>query len=268
MSASGGNFSYLVKFPTVEQGLDYILGHFYTDIDIGVSSSDLWPRTISTKTTQGRQIIVYSREEALARFKQANLLDCRISAYPSRKYYKRHLAPNFLFIDLDSQSLELNKELRQTLSNMKRLLENDSVEPTVLWSGKGYHIYLPTDALVLEDATNIFEDIEIYDPSRRFMQWSEQYLTDGKADPCHSKGVSFNNCMLRVPGSINSKNCNQVRIIQRWNGVRPSIKPLLYDFYIYLADIKLKEAQGVREERSVTDRAAARKMYGYWRRGH
>ncbi len=151
---------------------------------------------------------------------------------------------------------------------MKRLLENDSVEPTVLWSGKGYHIYLPTDALVLEDATNIFEDIEIYDPSRRFMQWSEQYLTDGKADQCHSKGVSFNNCMLRIPGSINSKNCNQVKIIQRWNGVRPSIKPLLYDFYIYLADIKLKEAQGVREERSNTDRAAARKMYAYWRRRH
>ena len=96
---------------------------------------------------------------------------------------------------------------------MKRLFEDDNVQPSVLWSGKGYHIYLPLDALVLEDATIIFEDIDIYDPSRKFMQWAEQHLTDGKADPCHSKGVSFNNCMLRVPGSINSKRYEQVRIV-------------------------------------------------------
>ena len=93
------------------------------------------------------------------------------------------------------------------------------------------------------------------------MQWAEQHLTDGKADPCHSKGVSFNNCMLRVPGSINSKRYEQVRIVQRWNGYRPSIKPLLYDFYIDLADIRLKEAQGIKEETTAADRAATRKMY-------
>jgi Primase X len=61
--------------------------------------------------------------------------------------------------------------------------------------------------------------------------------------------------MLRVPGSFNSKfiqpneigeivnipESAEVKIIQKSNGVRPSIKPLLSKFYIYLADSKIKE---------------------------
>ena len=57
----------------IEEGLDFILSHF---------QEPLWPRTISTKTTGGRQVLLSSRKEALARFTQANYLDCRISAYP------------------------------------------------------------------------------------------------------------------------------------------------------------------------------------------
>jgi hypothetical protein len=130
----------------------------------------------------------------------------------------------------------------------------------VLWSGNGYHIYLPVDGLVLE-YESLFEDIEVYDPSRKFIQWSEQYLTNGKADPYYSKGVSFNDCMLRVPGSINSKVNKEVRIVQKWNGVRPSIKPLLYEFYIHVADAKLMEIQGIKVKQPV----AIRKYYNYWK---
>jgi hypothetical protein len=197
----------------------------------------------------------------MARFKQANILDCRISAYPCSKYVKQYIKqiPNFLFIDLDSQVLDLNKELNQVLTNIKLKFEDYTIEPTVLWSGKGYHIYLPVDAMVLE-YESLFEDIKVYDPSRKFIQWSEQYLSDNKADPCHSKGVSFNNCMLRIPGSVNSKVNRQVTIIQRWNGVKPSIKPLLYDFYIHLADRRLREVQGIR----IKNEATAKKLYSYW----
>jgi hypothetical protein len=79
----GGDFSLLA--PAVEEGLDFILGHF----DL---ADYIWPRTISTKTSQGRQIPVYNKEEALARFKQSNFQDCRINAFPSTKY-TRHLTP-------------------------------------------------------------------------------------------------------------------------------------------------------------------------------
>jgi hypothetical protein len=253
--AYGGTFSLFAYLPAVEEGLDFLLGHF----EAISGSCDIWPRTISTRTTQGKQILVYNREDALTRFKQANLLDCRISAYPSSKYSRRQQAPSLLFIDLDSKALDLDKELKQTVTNIKIFFEDDNIEPTVLWSGKGYHIYLPVDAMVLEHATGIFDDIEVYDPSRKFMQWSEQFLSDNKADPCHSRGVSFNNCMLRVPGSINSKVNEQVRIIQRWNGVRPSIHPLLYDFYIDLADTKIREVQGVKTANMAPN------VYAYWR---
>jgi hypothetical protein len=56
----------------VDDGLDFILSHF---------EEPIWPRTISTHATEGSQVLVDSIEEALARFKQAKLLDCRINAY-------------------------------------------------------------------------------------------------------------------------------------------------------------------------------------------
>jgi hypothetical protein len=72
MSTWGANAS-RVDRNIIEDGLDFILGHF---------QDCLFPRTISTKTTEGRQVPVYNKEEALARFKQADYLDCKISAYP------------------------------------------------------------------------------------------------------------------------------------------------------------------------------------------
>jgi hypothetical protein len=73
--------------------------------------------------------------------------------------------------------------------------ENDKVEPSVLWSGNGYHIYLPVDGVILE-YESLFEDIKVYDPLRRFIQWAEQYLTDNKSDPCHSKYHSITACCV------------------------------------------------------------------------
>src|SRR5215212_2958184 len=52
----------------VSKGLEFILGHF--------NNETCWfPRTISTKATEGRQVVAYSKEEALVRFKAANYQD-------------------------------------------------------------------------------------------------------------------------------------------------------------------------------------------------
>jgi hypothetical protein len=217
----------------VEEGLDFILSHF----------NEGFPRTISTKTTGGRQIVVYSKEEALARFKAANYLDCKINAYPRFVDWKgiNRQSPNFIFIDLDQDRFKLiDKVLNKTLKNTCQRF-NGQVHPTVIWSGHGYHIYLPVEAFVLEGES---EFAKFGYPSRRFIQFSEEFLSDGKADPCHTKGLSFKNCMLRIPGSINSKNGMKqeaVRIVQRWDGIRPNIKPLLYRFDLYLLVSKSKE---------------------------
>jgi hypothetical protein len=99
---------------TLEEGLDYILSHF--------EGQRLFPRTISTKTTEGRQVGVNSREEALARFAQANFLDCRISAYPQPSEISSFVgvnletALNIVMIDLDRETFHTQRAFEMTLS--------------------------------------------------------------------------------------------------------------------------------------------------------
>ena len=73
------------------------------------------------------------------------------------------------------------------------------------------------------------------------MQYTESILSNNKADYAHNVTVSFKNCMLRVPGSINSKNRQTVKLLQLWDGHFPKINPLLADFYIYLCGQRIKE---------------------------
>jgi len=176
-------------------------------------------------------------------FKASNYLDCKINAYPKYVEWKgiNRQPPNFIFIDLDQGRFKLiDKALNKTLKNISQRF-NTTVHPTVIWSGHGYHIYLPVEAFLLEEES---EFARFGYPSRKFIQFSEEFLSDNKADPCHTKGLSFKNCMLRIPGSINSKNGmkeEEVRLVQRWNGIRPNIKPLLFRFDLYLLVSKSKE---------------------------
>ena len=99
------------------------------------------------------------------------------------------LAPDFLFMDLDLGTLltmeKLDEALTCTLSNIKEKLDG---VPSVIWSGGGYHIYQPVDAFVLEEQ-EIFNRFE--QPSRRLIQYTERYLTNGKMDECHNHTVSL-----------------------------------------------------------------------------
>jgi hypothetical protein len=166
-------------FPTIQNGLDFILSHF---------TEPIWPRTIMAGIDGGieKQVVIHDKEEALERFRQARLLDCRINAYPSYTEWKGHnrQAPNFLFIDLDLSGFKsveaLNRALTRTLNFIKEKL-GDNISTSVLRTGNGYHIYLPVTAPILE-LESIFAGFE--EPSRRFIRWTEQFLTNNKADPC------------------------------------------------------------------------------------
>jgi hypothetical protein len=217
---------------TVQEGLDFLLNHF----------QEGFPRHISTLSTQNKQIPVYNKQQALDVFEYAGFLDCKIRAYPSYIEWRgiNRQAPNFIFIDLDLSRFGSEEALDNALNmTLQNIIEKLNGSPTVIWSGHGYHIYLPVESFILEEESdfNKFEQ-----PSRRFIQFAERYLSNKNSDPCHSYTMSFKNCMLRVPGSFNSKSGkDEVKIIQRWNGDRPSIKPLLFSFYLYLQDLKLKK---------------------------
>lgn len=58
---------------------------------------------------------------------------------------------------------------------------------------------------------------------------------------------SLKSCLLRIPGSTNSKYNTEVKIIMKWNGNRPSITLLIGDFFAYLVDHKNKRERELRK---------------------
>lgn len=88
-----------------------------------------------------------------------------------------------------------------------------------------------------KSATKTFNPVNTFasfeNPSMRILRFVEPYLSDNKADPSHSNTTSFKNCMLRIPGSHNSKcvmrnnrTANysaEIKIIQKWNGYKLAI---------------------------------------------
>jgi hypothetical protein len=180
-------------------------------------------------------------------------MDCRISAYPPNVIDNPSATERFLgfqtrtpnhiiiMVDLDICRFKTETGFRiaftRTLTNIKDKLD---VAPTVLWSGRGYHMILPmnSNGIILENVKE-FEDTS--NVSLRFIRFAEQYLSLKKSDPQHNSTVSFNNCMLRIPGSVNSKNGEMVSIFQKWDNKRPEINYLLAAFTRYIINEKYLE---------------------------
>ena len=156
--------------------------------------------------------------EALARFKQANFMDCRINAYPVYTQYDgiNRQPPNFIFIDIDKSSFKTERvyelAISQTLHDFREKLPG--AHPTVLNTGNGCHLYQPIQAIVLEQE-EIFAKLHRVS-SKAFLIFAAQFISDNKSDLMHNP--SLKSCMIRIPGSINSKCGKQVEIIQKWMG--------------------------------------------------
>lgn len=224
----------------VESGLDFILSHF---------EGLIFPRNIMAtelidQTKHIRFKTVHSKEQTLAHFKRYNFLDCRINAFP---YVKENILhkPELLFIDLDLADFKSQKALdlalSKTLKNIKHKLNG---EPTVLWSGNGYHIIQPVKyPSLIPPLEKMQQFSKYYKPSEQFLRFAKDYLSNYKADK--NNNPSFNSCLLRIPGSINSKCLDnrekritgnfKVKVLQSWNRYRPLItRELLYNFHTYL----------------------------------
>jgi hypothetical protein len=220
----------------IEANLDFILKHL---------SDPVFPRTIMTKAL-GYQKEVFNKHELLVYFKASNYKDCRINAYPVYTEYNgiNLTAPNFIMIDLDLKDFELSIEklgkiLNNTLTKINDVFHGS--HPTVLWTGNGYHIYQPVRGFILEEIDRFAGFIDPYkkDLTSRFMQFAESFFTDQKGDPQHRPSIK--SCLLRIPGTINTKRNQEVKIVQRWDGIRPPINYLLRDFRTWLVAEKIKE---------------------------
>jgi Primase X len=235
----------------VQDGLDFILNHF---------QEPLLPRKIMTKKL-GYQVEVFNKEEALEQFKDSNYEDCRINAYPSfTEYHGINRTPiSFLMVDLDLKDFAdktkkgravVESALRKTLQKIKESIGDN---PTVLWTGNGYHLYQPVSGFILEEYETFYEFTKYFDKdlTSMFIQFAEEYFTDYTADRLHNPTVK--SCLVRIPGSLNSK-CvvkgqdAEVKLLQKWDGIRPSIQPLLKHFRIWLAQKKIDDIKELKKQ--------------------
>jgi Primase X len=229
----------------VEKGFDFIMSHSegYLTFPRRIVATELLIDQNKKKYQHFK--IVLSREQALAHFKRHNYVDCRMNAFP---YLKGNILwkPYLLFIDLDladfKSQISLDLALKKTLKNIKNSLNGS---PTVLWSGNGYHVIQPVDCPLELENIKEFEKYKKIVPllSQEFLRFAKDFLSNGKADK--NNYPSFNSCLLRIPGSINSKCLNdrvkrlsgniKVKVLQKWDRNRvPISRELIEDFRTYL----------------------------------
>lgn len=227
--------------------IDFILSHFQSPIEE-------FPRKMMTYRSNG-QFTVISKKEILKICKHADFKDCRINAYPEVIEKDGFLIqpPNFVFIDLDLSNFsnDIKKLDRVKNSTLRKMEQLDGSHPTVSFTGNGYHIYLPIEVPVLDNEYIFSKDkfpkffspkskYSQYKVSEVFMQFAEDYFTGGKADPNHRP--KYKTCLIRIPDTYNSKCLNKglslaeskVKILQKWNGKRTDVDPLLREFRIWL----------------------------------
>ncbi len=201
----------------VEQGIDFVLSH---------CTEPLFPRTISTKDTENRQVSVSSKKEILEYFQKANNLDCRISAFSKEDI--ENCNPHLFFIDLDNKSA-----LEGTLYNIHKF----GGKPTIISTGNGIAIIQP---LIMSSWKNITQfGINGEELSKLFLQFTERYFSERYCDL--GNHPSLKSCMIRVPVTINSKNNHIVEILGMWNKKKISTKNI--PFKKYLNDLTKQQSQ-------------------------
>ncbi len=234
-----------VDHEVIRENIDFMLSHFKTQ-------HELFPRAILLGEQKKWVIIKYDsqgincKDQIFEYSRQYDFVDCRINAFPYNTQHsidfevKNMTSASFIMLDLDSEYFETRKHLdEQLIKIMKKLSQkfNGDANPTVLWTGNGYHIYQPLDGIIFEKE-QIFYDFLPFsngkDLTTEFMRFAEKFFSWGKADPKHRP--SINNCLLRLPGTLNSKNGKTVKIIKRWDGNLPNIRYLASDFFDYLID--------------------------------
>jgi hypothetical protein len=209
----------------------------------------LFPRSIMTAKTNG-QVSVDSKDQIIKYFTEANYVDSRINGYPYQESERSNLSPSFIFIDLDLSLCsackypirKLDYILKQTL---RKIQEEMNGQPTVLWTGGGYHIYQPIkiatqkgERLSLTSISDFKKFLPFIknDLTTEFMRFAGNYLTDGKNDPKHNPSIK--SCLIRIPETINSKYNEKVTIVQKWDGNEANAKNMLIKFIDHLIQRK------------------------------
>jgi len=267
----------LERTSKVKEGIDFILSHFD-------KRQQLFPRKMSTAFSNNKQFTVYNKEQILNECIKADFVDCRINAYPflNNPINSSIQPPNLIFIDLDLEknlseqeaSTKLEKLKIRSLKTIKEKL--DDSQPTILWTGNGYHIYVVIDSRPLELIKELNELSK--KPSEEFLRYAELTFSNKKKDSGHNP--SFKSSLLRMPYTFNSKNHltdneiarekAEVKIVQKFDNdnVKSINVKLLKEYRLWLADNDLlrKKKKNLRfqnQSRNIVDNDELAKKYSW-----
>lgn len=261
----------------VSDGIDLLLDQFVVS-----EQQFLFPRVMAIGDKFG--IRVNSKQEILSNCIRADFIDCRLNAYAKfqdRDIAEGYIIPNLLFGDIDKNNF-INKstgELKEhDLKNAvkmtrERILETFNSEPTILYTGGGYHFYLVISMSQLNRYSDLMDICKPlgWEIATQFLRFSEIFMTNSKNDTRHSDTLSMDSALLRIPFTFNSKygpEDNEVKIIQKYKGVGQVPRWLLVKFKTYLVD-KQQEHENKRISRQkAMDREIDRKnnyemVYGF-----
>jgi hypothetical protein len=197
----------------VEENINYILS-------LTMSKLPLFP--IKVMTYSMGQIEVKDSKEILQLFGKSGFLDCRINAYPVYSGYNglNTTKKVMIFIDIDLNDFKKSKDASNQLEKyphkiVLKIKQETNGNPLVLWTGGGYHIYQPVsfDEMLTSIHFNIYAEELNQNLTNLFMRFAKWYFSAGKSDRNHSPSIK--SCLLRVPGTINSKYGNIVTIIEK-----------------------------------------------------
>jgi hypothetical protein len=188
-------------------------------------------------------------------------------------------APVVIFIDLDDK-----KRLRYVRKKIKEVFLDDDLEPTVIDSGNGYHMVLPIEidpakfptpipatmlgkkdglipgrdirhAYLFTQNQNTYSNTFSLSANNELLRFAEDFLTSNKADSGHNPSVR--SCMIRAPGSNNSKLIKrgvttfEAKIVNRWNGQRKAhIIYLLSRFNFHIREEKERRIRMMAQARN------------------
>jgi hypothetical protein len=221
----------------IKENLQFILSHFN-------GQEYKFPRAIITLKSKG-QIYSNNEEEIFHHFLESGFKGCKINGYPffGKAGDVNKSSPSFLFIDLDLSlcsackypKRKLDYFLKQTLNKIEKEIHGN---PTVLWTGNGYHIYLPivfsspnsNEKYPLEfvDLCNEFTPYVDSDLTTEFMRFAIKYFTNDhrQKDPAQGNNASVTSCFITVPETISAKDSFKVKTMQKWDGKVTSVNSI------------------------------------------
>ena len=226
----------------IKKNLHFILSHFN-------SQEHVFPRGIITLKTKN-QIFSNSEDDIFEHFLESEFKDCKINGYPlfdKDDYDNGLLLPSFIFIDLDLSLCDtckypkrkLDYILKETLNKIKKEVNGF---PTVLWTGDGYHIYMPIrlyypgNKFVSRSDEFLSLSVNNNNMTVEFMRFASNYFTNSHVDLDHISCI--NSFYVQVPGTINSKLNIKVELIHAWDGNLVNIQAITSSFLNHLEQSK------------------------------